>query len=48
VPPLAEQQRIVEKVDQLMALCDDLEVKLAQHREQGQWLMQAVVESLVA
>ncbi len=48
VPPRPEQARIVHKVDQLMALCDELEAKLAQHREHGQRLMQAVVESLVA
>jgi type I restriction enzyme S subunit len=29
VPPEEEQKRIVAKVDQLMALCDELEKKLA-------------------
>lgn len=48
LPPLGEQSRIVTKVDQLMSICDDLEGRLAQHREQGQRLMQAVVEGLVA
>jgi type I restriction enzyme S subunit len=49
IPPLEEQKRIVAKVDQLMALCDALEVKLNQARQQGEKLMEASVrEMLVA
>lgn len=47
-PPPKEQSRIASKVRKLFALCGELEASLAQHRDQGQRLMQAVVESLVA
>jgi len=47
VPPLDEQHRIVAKVDELMALCDELEAKLNQARTDGERLMEAVVARLV-
>ena len=47
VPPLQEQRRIVAKVDQLMALCDELESKLNQSQTDGAKLMEAVVAELV-
>lgn len=46
LPPLAEQRRIVAKVDQLMVLVDTLETKLAALREKGQKLLEAVVSEL--
>ncbi len=45
--PLEEQRRIVSKVDQLMALCDELEAKLNQSQTDGVRLMVAVVAGLV-
>ena len=48
VPPLSEQERIVAKVDQLMALCDELDTLLQRSRIDGEALMKAVVEHLVA
>ena len=47
VPPLDEQHRIVAKVEELMALCDELEAKLNQARTDGERLMEAVVARLV-
>jgi len=48
LPPLEEQKRIVAKVDQLMALCDQLETKLKQTQTTSKKLVEATVKSLVA
>ncbi len=48
LPPLAEQKRIVAKVDQLMALVDQLEMQLASSRRLATSLMNAVVAELTA
>jgi type I restriction enzyme S subunit len=46
LPPLAEQRRIVAKVEQLMALMDELEVQLAASRAAAANLLSAVVAEL--
>jgi type I restriction enzyme, S subunit len=46
LPPLAEQRRIVERVDELMTLVDALENQLATTRTAGAALMEAVVAEL--
>lgn len=43
LPPLAEQQRIVAMVDELMALCDKLEQQLSQADQQRRRLLEAVL-----
>jgi len=45
LPPLAEQKRIVAKVDELMALCDTLEAKL---RKASQVQEQLAISSIAA
>ncbi len=45
VPPLAEQHRIVAKVDELMALCDQLEAQLTQSQTDSRRLLEAVLEA---
>jgi type I restriction enzyme S subunit len=46
LPPLAEQRRIVAKVDQLMALVDQLEAQLAASRATAANLLSALVAEL--
>lgn len=48
LPPLPEQHRIVAKVDQLMALCDQLKARLNQARQVHEQLATALVEQAVA
>lgn len=48
VPPAQEQIRILTKVDQLMALCDELEARQAKKRETGTQLTQSVLDSLTS
>jgi type I restriction enzyme, S subunit len=47
LPPLAEQRRIVDKVNQLMALCDELETKLRQAEADSEKLMNAAVHHVL-
>jgi len=44
LPPLAEQKRIVEKVDKLMAYCDELEKQVKENQENAEKLMSAVLK----
>ncbi|WP_282338546.1 restriction endonuclease subunit S [Pseudomonas sp. PS02288] len=46
VPPLAEQHRIVAKVDELMALCDRLEARQTNADSAHAQLVQALLDSL--
>ena len=46
IPPTAEQQRIVAKVDELMALCDQLEQQTEASLTAHQTLVQTLLDSL--
>jgi type I restriction enzyme S subunit len=48
LPPLAEQQRIVAKVDELMALCDRLEASLAATATTRRLLLDALLAEALA
>jgi type I restriction enzyme S subunit len=48
LPPLAEQQRIVAMVDQLMALCTSLKREVAIARQHHERLASELVEQAVA
>ncbi len=46
LPPLAEQRRIIAKVNQLMALVDELEAQVAASRAAGEKLLAALIAEL--
>jgi type I restriction enzyme S subunit len=48
LPPLAEQQRIVAKVEELMRWCDHLETHLATAQAAGSALLDATLRQLLA
>ena len=48
IPPIIEQKRIVAKVDELMALCHDLEAGLQKSQTKNDKLMEAAVAKLLA
>jgi len=48
LPPLAEQRRIVAKVDALMALCDSLETCLADVAQTQRYIADAITECAAA
>jgi type I restriction enzyme S subunit len=48
LPPLVEQQRIVAKVDELMALCDRLEAQLTTTQTESRRLLEAVLRDALA
>ena len=47
VPPLAEQHRIVARVDELMALCDQLETQLTTTQTDSRRLLEAVLRDVL-
>ena len=43
LPPLSEQKRIVEKIDELMQYCNKLEASIKQSETQNEKLLQQVL-----
>ena len=48
LPPLAEQRRIVVKVEELMAVCDRLEAQLTTAQTESRRLLEAVLQAALA
>jgi len=48
LPPLVEQKRIVKKVEIVMALCEELELKLKYSKTAGEKVMEAVLYEIKA
>lgn len=47
IPPLTEQHRIVAKVDELMAICDQLEAQLTATEADNRRLLEAVLHEVL-
>lgn len=47
LPPLAEQRRIVAKVDELMTLCDRLEAQLTTTRTESRRLLESILNEAI-
>jgi type I restriction enzyme S subunit len=45
LPPLAEQKRIVDRVEQLMKLCDELESAIEKSRKENNLLLESVLKN---
>ncbi|MBM4067034.1 MAG: hypothetical protein FJ266_15600 [Planctomycetes bacterium] len=48
LPPLAEKQTIVERMDTLMAMIDELEKQVSERKNQSEMLMQSVLQEAFA
>ncbi len=48
LPPLAEQQRIVAKVDELMAICDQLEAQITTTEQDSRRFLESVLADALA
>ena len=48
LPPLAEQQRIVAKVDELMAICDQLEAQITATEQDSRRFLESVLADALA
>lgn len=48
LPPLAEQKRIVAKVDELMAICDQLEAQITQRQQDSRRFLEAVLQEALS
>ena len=48
LPPLAEQERIVNKLEKLMSFCDELEKSIKQSKEQNEKLLQQVLREALS
>ena len=44
LPPLNEQKRIVEKVDNLMKVCDELELRIEESKKYNEKLMESILK----